>query len=304
MRELVGSIGDYARVQRPGFLVIPQNGHELLTVDGEPTGDPAAAYLSVIDGVGREDLFYGYDGDGLPTPASERDRMVAFMDLAFAQGVRPLVIDYCSVAADVDDSYASSGARGYLSFAAPSRELDVIPLYPGEPRGANASDVANLLGAASFLYLLSPDSARYPTRSEYLAAIAATDYDLVVMDLFFDDAEGNVTSLTAEDVARIRLKARGGSRLIVCYLSIGEAESYRYYWQTAWTRPLSRPSWLAEENPDWPGNYKVEYWDPAWQAILLGSAGAYLDRILAAGFDGVYLDIIDAYEYFEAAVGR
>ena len=32
----------------------------------------------------------------------------------------------------------------------------------------------------------------------------------------------------------------------------------------------------------------------------MGSPDAYLDRILAAGFDGVYLDIIDAFEYFEA----
>jgi cysteinyl-tRNA synthetase len=33
--------------------------------------------------------------------------------------------------------------------------------------------------------------------------------------------------------------------------------------------------------------------------VLFGSDDAYLDRILAAGFDGAYLDIIDAFEYFE-----
>ena len=36
-----------------------------------------------------------------------------------------------------------------------------------------------------------------------------------------------------------------------------------------------------------------------WQAVIFGDNDAYLNRILAAGFDGVYLDIIDAYEYFE-----
>lgn len=32
-----------------------------------------------------------------------------------------------------------------------------------------------------------------------------------------------------------------------------------------------------------------------WQEIVL----AQLDAITAAGFDGVYLDIIDAFEYYE-----
>ena len=35
--------------------------------------------------------------------------------------------------------------------------------------------------------------------------------------------------------------------------------------------------------------------DPAWQAIV----DAQLDCILAAGFDGVYLDCVDVYERFE-----
>jgi cysteinyl-tRNA synthetase len=88
---------------------------------------------------------------------------------------------------------------------------------------------------------------------------------------------------------------------VVAYLSIGEAERYRYYWQRAWDanrdgRPdAAAPSWLGHENPDWPGNYKVKYWDPAWQKIVF----EYVDKIAAQGFDGVYLDIIDAYEYYE-----
>ena len=44
---------------------------------------------------------------------------------------------------------------------------------------------------------------------------------------------------------------------------------------------------------------KVRYWQKEWHDILLGSSGAYLDKILAAGFDGSFLDVIDAYEYFQ-----
>ncbi|HEC89701.1 MAG TPA: hypothetical protein ENI44_03860, partial [Thermoplasmatales archaeon] len=53
------------------------------------------------------------------------------------------------------------------------------------------------------------------------------------------------------------------------------------------------------ENPNWPGCYKVKYWYPEWQSIIYGNNDSYLKKILDAGFDGVYLDVIDAFEYFE-----
>jgi cysteinyl-tRNA synthetase len=80
-------------------------------------------------------------------------------------------------------------------------------------------------------------------------------------------------------------------------MSIGEAEDYRYYWQTEWEK--DPPSWLAEENPEWSGNYKVQYWNKDWQNIIYGKGNSYLNKILDVGFDGVYLDIIDAFQYFE-----
>lgn len=119
-----------------------------------------------------------------------------------------------------------------------------------------------------------------------------TDYDLIILDLFVGQAP-----LTADEVASLRVKKNGGRRLLIAYMSIGEAEDYRYYWQISWA--MTAPKWLGAENPNWAGNYKVRYWDLEWQAIIFGQKDAYLDRILDAGFDGVYLDIIDAFEYFE-----
>ena len=57
------------------------------------------------------------------------------------------------------------------------------------------------------------------------------------------------------------------------------------------------PAWLLAQNPQWKGNYRVKYWDAAWQNIIL----ANVDEIMAAGFDGVYLDIVDGFETFEQA---
>ena len=69
------------------------------------------------------------------------------------------------------------------------------------------------------------------------------------------------------------------------------------YWDSGWE--ITPPAWLAEENPYWPSNYKVRYWQQGWQDIIFGNDSSYLKKILDAGFDGVYLDIIDAFEYFE-----
>ncbi|HPO14200.1 MAG TPA: right-handed parallel beta-helix repeat-containing protein, partial [Candidatus Hydrogenedentes bacterium] len=182
-----------------------------------------------------------------------------------------------------------------VSFAADSRELDRIPAYPSTPYQMNASSISSLGDAKNMLYLLNAEP--FGGRTAYLNAIDATNYDVFIIDLFYDE-----TALSTPEVTQLKSKANGGQRLLLAYMSIGEAEDYRYYWQSSW-HP-GTPGWLEEENPDWEGNYKVRYWDPGWQAIIFGSANAYLDRILAAGFDGVYLDIIDAYEYFEEYYGE
>jgi cysteinyl-tRNA synthetase len=291
MRDFVRSISAYAKGINPDFIVIPQNGHELLTENGEENGAPAMAYLEAIDGVGREDLFYGYDGDNIPTPAPVRNSMIAFLDIAESNGVEVLVTDYCWSRSFVDDSYERNAARGYISFAADSRELDDIPAYPAVPYNVNASDITSLSEAKNFLYLINPGS--YGTKAAFINAIRGTDYDIVIVDPFFDGVE----ELTPGEVAALKIKANGGSRLVIAYMSIGEAEDYRYYWRSEWEK--DPPSWLAEENPDWPGNYKVRYWEEDWQEIIYGGEGSYLRRILDAGFDGVYLDIVDAFEYFE-----
>jgi cysteinyl-tRNA synthetase len=290
MREFVQNISAYARGMRPGFIVIPQNGHELLTDNGEESGQPADEYLSAIEGIGREDLFYGYNNDDEATPASERDYMIAFLDLAESVGIEVLVTDYCTTESFVDDSYFQNASKNYISFAA-LRDLDVIPSYPSVPYNVNYSDINSLADAKNFLYLINPGN--YSTKAQFLGAIQDTDYDVVIIDLFDNDS----AELTAADVTSLKMKKDGGSRIVIAYMSIGEAEDYRYYWKKSWE--TSPPSWLAGENPDWPGNYKVRYWDSNWQSIIYGNEESYLAKILNAGFDGVYLDLIDAYEYFE-----
>ncbi len=290
MRAFVREIGAYARAAQPGFIVLPQNGMELGTDSGEAAGTAQSDYLGAIDGAGREDLFYGYEADDLATPEAERETMLGLCDLFEDAGVEVLAIDYCSTPDNVDDSYEQNEGKGYISFAANRRELDAIPAYPTAPHNAHKGNVSSLSEARNFLYLIN--SASFASKADFLAALAATDYDLVVMDLFHGD-----DAYTAAEIQGLKTKAGGGSRLVICYLSVGEAEDYRYYWDEAWA--ILAPGWLEAENPDWEGNYKVRYWDPAWKRIILGGTSSYLQRILDAGFDGVYLDLVDAFEYFE-----
>ncbi len=291
MRAFVQGISAYAKDIQSTFVIIPQNGHELLTENGEETGAPADEYLEAIDGVGREDLFYGYTGDNVATPAADRDYMLTFMNIAKANDVEVMVTDYCSTPEYMYVSYNQNFAMGYISFAADHRELDNIPEYPSNPYNVNNIDVASLEDAWNFLYLLNTDL--FSDRDDFLNDLQETNYDILLIDAFY----GGEEALTADEIASLKTKAFGGARLVIAYMSIGEAENYRYYWQSGWdTTP---PSWLAEENPDWPGNYKVRFWIKSWQDIIYGNDNSYLKKILDAGFDGVYLDIIDAYEYFE-----
>ncbi len=291
MRQFVQNLGDYARTKKPGFIIIPQNGQELLTNNGKADGQLVTDYLAAINGVGREDLFYGYNNDNVATPVNERNYMLAFLETAKQNNKRVLVIDYCTTRSYVDRSYAENSARGYISFAASHRELDNIPGYPPQPYLVNSGDIVSLASAKNFLYIINPGS--FADKSAFLLALREINYDIIFIDLFYDGSK----MLSASEVNSLKIKANGGSRLVIAYLSIGEAEEYRYYWKPEWkSKP---PSWFAAENPDWPGNYKVRYWDAAWQSIIFGNDQSYLARILAAGFDGVYLDIIDAFEYFE-----
>ncbi len=291
MRDFVQGLSDYAKGIMPTFIIIPQNGHELITEDGEENGHPAGVYLDAIHGIGREDLFYGYSGDNKPTPEDETNYMVAFLDIAENNGVEVLVTDYCWTQTFMDDSYSRSAAKGYISFAADHRELDNLPVYPSAPFRENSSDINTLKDAQNFLYLINPGS--YTSKTDFLAAMKGTNYDVIIVDLFFNETD----ELTFDDVSSLKVKSNGGRRLVISYMSIGEAEDYRFYWQKEWKS--SPPAWMERENPDWPGNFKVRYWEEDWQDIIYGNDDSYLKKILDAGFDGVYLDIIDAYEYFE-----
>ena len=146
----------------------------------------------------------------------------------------------------------------------------------------------------SFAYVLQADSLA-KSKAEAVNSLVACGRDWIVLDAHYSSDE----PWTAADLAIIRAGRLG--RKIIAYLSIGEAEDYRAYWNPKWDadhdgKPdAGAPDFLLAQNPEWKGNYRVKYWRTGWQQIIL----ADVDKIIAAGFDGVYLDIVDGYETFE-----
>ena len=121
-----------------------------------------------------------------------------------------------------------------------------------------------------------------------LEEVKNAPFDLLVCDYSFHG--DHKSELTPQQVASLQKKPDGQRRYVIAYLSIGEAEDYRFYWKGDFQS--GSPRWLGQTNPQWPGNYAVNYWEPGWKKVVL----EYLDRIIDAGFDGVFLDKVDAYE--------
>jgi cysteinyl-tRNA synthetase len=157
------------------------------------------------------------------------------------------------------------------------------------PKAAALSAMAALTAAKSWGYQLQR------IRPE---ALAVNPHDVFVLDYSRDGTDAR--ALTAREIAALKTKPDGSRRVVLAYLSIGEAENYRYYWQPDWDTPSLAPSWLAPANKRWRTNFPVRYWDADWQAIVFAGENSYLARIVAAGFDGVYLDRVDAFEEFES----
>lgn len=176
---------------------------------------------------------------------------------------------------------------------AQDRHMKVTDEVPLLKRGI----VPRLSQVRNFLYLLQADQVS-------VSDLANNGFALVVMD--YAKYGDELSEYTNDEIAQIKNGGKTGTQKIaLAYMSIGEAEDYRFYWDPSW-QPGS-PAWLGSTNPEWEGNYKVRYWMNEWKEIIYGTATgenkSYLDRIIDQGFDGVYLDIIDAYEYWSSPAG-
>ena len=120
-------------------------------------------------------------------------------------------------------------------------------------------------------------------KDDRLDQLIASGYDLVVIDLTRDGADGY---FTREEVQALQAKGK----IVLAYFEIGAIETYRPEWSAV-------PDELRlGEVSGWPDEHYVAYWDERWWSVVRGR----LDQALRSGFDGVYLDLVNAYEEIPA----
>jgi cysteinyl-tRNA synthetase len=289
MVDFVVEISVYAKSEDSSFLIFPQNNPDLWDEEG---------YLDAVDGIGQEEPYYGYDGDGEATPFDVTSQWESELGRFREAGKLVLTVDYpfddpeipsftSEIKVKIDDVYSSSQTQGFVPYCA-VRELSHLTVNPGHEPSPNTEPVNSPREVGEFIYILQHDESL--TRSRFLDSLGSLGFDLIVMDHADNDGLYTTSEITT-------LKQESGA-IILAYMSIGEAEDYRFYWKEEWSRKRDRPEWIECENPDWKGNYLVRYWEDAWKQIIFGTDSSYLDRIIFQGFDGVYLDKIDAYYSF------
>ncbi len=163
-----------------------------------------------------------------------------------------------------------------------------------DPSTAN-SRVARLNAATTWMYQIQ--ELHQPGAAQNLAA---TDYPLLVIEPGDNFALPSDRYDTATILDTLRTAPDGSERLILAYIDIGEAEDYRDYWQDDWVAPTETtggsPDFLITIDPDgWSGNYPVAYWRPEWQGLWTGDDGI-IKKLAKMGFDGIYLDWVEAYD--------
>ena len=127
-------------------------------------------------------------------------------------------------------------------------------------------------------------------------------YDLLVLEPTRSDRE-NTDFDTAGMVDRLHESegsTAGSRKLVAACIDIGEAEDWRIYWEEDWVAPTEEergdPDFLVTVDPDgWSGNYPVAYWDDRWKEIMIYGEDSVLQQVLDDGFDGIYMDWVEAY---------
>jgi cysteinyl-tRNA synthetase len=151
--------------------------------------------------------------------------------------------------------------------------------------GLNTASSASIASVERWLYLIDVN-----LDDEVIDQITDSEFDMVVID--YIPSEENNTDFPIEDVVA-EWHAGDHPKLVIAYIDIGEAEDYRTYWQPGWG--IGNPEWIAGGDPDgWEGNFPVAYWYDGWRQVWLGGSGI-MEGILDAGFDGIYLDWVEAY---------
>jgi cysteinyl-tRNA synthetase len=279
MQQFVIGISEYSRKLHPGFIIIPQNGCELVFKDADSGNPLEKPYLNAIDAVAVEELFYNGDY------SADKFRIGVLQKVVKEKTV--LVAEFISDDDNIKSAIKKNEDEGFICFPRNSKNYD-YKLVPEKPNNENSKNITKMSEVKNYLYLIN--NSEFDTKDKFIKAMAKNNFDMITIDLYFGDE-----IFTAADVAKMKTKANGGKRLVICYMNAGAAENWRYYWKPEWK--LGSPDFLKKKYEDYHNEFWVKYWDPEWEKIIYGNDSSYTKKIIDAGFDGAFLDNAEAY-YF------
>ncbi|MDA0240824.1 MAG: hypothetical protein O3A84_12470 [Proteobacteria bacterium] len=301
MRSLVSDISRTARKLNPNFVVLVQDGLDLIeqTDAGDATQKVASSpFIRAIDGVLIRGMFFRPPTPKVDTPFSRTHEkttaeLLRLANLAKTRGLTILTTDFTVGSKMTQEYIKSSGDRGFIPFAASVRGFffDAIPKFPNRPRNENPKSITGLGQIKNYLYLTN--SSAYDRQEEFVLALADTNYDAVIVDVLHRGRR----PFTKRSVDGMKFKKLGSRRLVLAYMNVGNAETFRYYWQPTWRE--GSPGFVMSPVPGNPDRHFVEYWNPEWKKIIAGDTKSYLYGIFAQGYDGVVLDGLEAFRQFE-----
>ncbi|NUS73224.1 MAG: glycoside hydrolase [Corynebacteriales bacterium] len=180
--------------------------------------------------------------------------------------------------------YRVRAARGRSDFDATGYSLKalwlfIVVLIPltacASTSDTNASK--SELEIDSFVYQLQD------YRDDKLEQIASLPQDLAIIDLARD---GGADYFRRDEIDMLH----DSGKKTLSYFSIGSLENYR----PEYARVLSEaPELIANRWGEWPDENFVTYWADSWWEFVVRPR---VDQAISAGFDGVYLDVLLAYE--------
>ncbi|MFA7430901.1 MAG: hypothetical protein WCZ23_12145 [Rhodospirillaceae bacterium] len=297
LRETVETLSTYGKGRSRSFVIVIRQGLGLLihstweaklqslVNEGKEDFRPVAPgtlkrrFVQSIDGVVLDGQFCAD-----PVTASQ-----GYLDLIRESALVGLVVDHCGTPEAASDAYTVARTNGLLPHVdSGTGPLGRIPA--GAPFGENSDNVTSLGKARNILVVDQNET--YATKQDWLLALRRTNHDVLVLDPFHRNRE----PLSNAEVAELKTKHLGSRRLVLARLHVSEAVDTHWYWKRDWVP--GEPVWLGEELPNRPGVHAVQYWHPAWRALI----GQAFSGLMELGFDGVMLEGMEAYEPLEASV--
>jgi hypothetical protein len=229
---------------------------------------------------------------------------------SFARGTTaPLKVTTSSLpAAYVDAAYstelsASGGSGKGYTWSIESGEVSFAFYHFSLSRSGEISGTPPATGAAVFTVRVKDsngDSATasyhlpvgYPTPTGPLSRVRSFEYVIAEttgnpsIDSEIANSRADLVILGAclnEPALNRSAAGPSGAKLIFSYLETTAASSCL---EPSLFDGARFPSWFGKPNPQFPGLYSVQFWNPAWEPYVF----AVIDQAIADGFDGIFLD--------------